>query len=235
MRRIFVPLFLALALSSVIAPSALATRAEERQGAVLLREFRAGNESCASLSSTQFELVGEYLMARMIGSPAAHDAMNARIKQMMGAEAEAQAHVFLAQRNMGCSQGAVPPASFGQMMGVVGSSRHGGGGVMNAGMSGGGGGVNSGAMGGSGSRESSIGNHHSGGSSSPTVWVVLLGGAFLAALVVGLVMLMRRRSPIGTAAEILDQRFANGEIVADEYERRRRALGSADGPGPPFT
>ncbi|HEX2708721.1 MAG TPA: hypothetical protein VHM66_12020, partial [Solirubrobacterales bacterium] len=95
MRRIFVPLLLLLALFSVITPSAMATRAEEQQGANILREFRAGQGSCASLSPTQFELVGEYLMARMIGSPAAHDAMNARIKRMMGPEAEAQAHVFL--------------------------------------------------------------------------------------------------------------------------------------------
>jgi hypothetical protein len=208
MRRILVPLLLVLALSSVTVPLAWATRAEEQQGAGLLQDFRAGKESCTSLSSTQFELVGEYLMSRMIGNPAAHDAMNARIKQMMGAPAEAQAHVFLAQRNMGCANGAAPPASFEQMMGVVGSTRSGGGGGMNSGMSGGrggmdssvsggGGGVNSGTMGGSGPRGSSNAHHHGGGSSSPTVWVAL-GGALLAALVVGLVMLMRRRRALGT-------------------------------------
>ena len=192
MRRIVVPVFLVLAMSAVIAPPALATRAEEQQGAALMREFQAGKQSCASLTSKQFELIGEYIMARIIGSPAAHDAMNARMKQMMGPRGEAQAHIFLAQRNLGCTNGAGPPASFGRMMGMVGAYRGGRG--MGSGMTGG----NNEAMGEStGNYSGGSGmmgeNQHDGGWGTGTiVLVVLLGGALVAALTVGVMKLARR-------------------------------------------
>lgn len=190
MRRIVVPVFLALAVFSVIAPSALATRAEEQQGAALLRDFHAGKQSCASLTSRQFELVGEYVMSRIIGSPAAHDAMNARMKQMMGPRGEAQAHIFLAQRNLGCTNGAGPPASFGRMMGMVGSYRGRSG--MGSGMMG----ANGAASGSNGHYSGSsgmMGDHHDGGWGTGTiVLVVLLGGALVAALTVGVMKLARR-------------------------------------------
>lgn len=190
MRRIVVSVFLALTVFSVIAPSALATRAEEQQGAALLRDFHAGKQSCASLTSRQFELIGEYVMSRIIGSPAAHDAMNARMKQMMGPRGEAQAHIFLAQRNLGCTNGAGPPASFGRMMGIVGYYRGRGG--MGSGMMGANGAA-SGSNGHYSGRSGMMGGHHDGGWGTGTiVLVVLLGGALVAALTVGVMKLARR-------------------------------------------
>ncbi len=54
---------------------------------------------------------------------------------------------------------------------------------------------------------------------------------FIALIVVGVVLLMRspreRREEQGRgsrAVEILDERFARGEIDAEEYEERRRLL-----------
>lgn len=53
-------------------------------------------------------------------------------------------------------------------------------------------------------------------------------------LIVLVVLLIRRmtaardvpRDGVRTAREILDQRFAKGEIQRDEYEERRKALGT---------
>jgi len=194
MRRTLVLVSLALAAFAVLAPAALASRVEEQQGAALVRDFRAGGQSCASLSSTQFELVGEYVMSRMIGSPAAHDAMNARIKQMMSPRGEVQAHIYLAQRHLGCTQGVRPPASFGGMMGVVGTHQPGDGGGMGMMGANGAGSSNNGQYnGGSGM----TGGHHNGGggwSTVRTAVVVLLGGLAVA-LILLVMKLSRRREP----------------------------------------
>lgn len=229
MRRTLALIALALALLAVIVPSALATRAEERQGAGLLRDFEAGKQSCATLGPAQFELIGEYEMSQMVGSPVAHDAMNARIKQMMGPRAEAEAHIFLAKRNLGCAQGD-PPASFMQMMGVAGAPRFGGGGGMNPG------GMNPGGMGsgGYGTARASTADGN-GWSAGMIVGVVLLGVGLFGGLAIGAAMLTRRRSAPMTARQILDRRLADGEIDSDEYARRRLALDPPGGPGPAST
>jgi len=65
------------------------------------------------------------------------------------------------------------------------------------------------------------------------IWTWLLGPALflllVAAIVAGSILLLRRmrgeHSSRETALEILQQRFARGEIDRDEFEERRRALG----------
>ncbi len=63
----------------------------------------------------------------------------------------------------------------------------------------------------------------------PVFWIILLG------LVVWLAVLLARRGgngggpvspPAKTPREILDERFARGEIDDEEYKRRRDLLGS---------
>lgn len=63
--------------------------------------------------------------------------------------------------------------------------------------------------------------------------MVLVMLAFLALIVVGVVFVVRSfseggRTPSGSgsnrALDILDERFARGEIDRDEYEERRRTL-----------
>jgi hypothetical protein len=191
MRRILILVSLTLAVSAAIAPLALATRAEEQQGAALVQDFQAGGQTCPSLSAKQFELIGEYEMSRMIGDPAAHDAMNERMSQMMGPSGEAQAHIFLAQRKLGCTNGAHPPASFGTMMGVAGSYQGGGG--MGSGMMGGDGTTGYGNYSGS---SGMMGDHADGGwGTGMIILVVLLGVALVAALAAGLMRLARRPGP----------------------------------------
>jgi len=62
----------------------------------------------------------------------------------------------------------------------------------------------------------------------PLIWLFLFG-----LLIVGVVALLRRSGNLGdvprsrsqTPREILDERFAKGEIDKDEYEDRRKTLG----------
>jgi len=65
----------------------------------------------------------------------------------------------------------------------------------------------------------------------PWGWWMGLGSVlFLALIVIGIVLLVRRptggdpRGEEGMAQQILDERFARGEIDEEEYERRRRVL-----------
>lgn len=64
-------------------------------------------------------------------------------------------------------------------------------------------------------------------------WMVLLMVSFLTLVVVGVALLIRSSSGGGQSGpgrqtreslEILDARFARGEIDKDEYEERRRIL-----------
>lgn len=184
MRRILILISLTLAVTGAVAPLAMGTRAEEQQGAALAQDFQAGDQTCSNLSAKQFELIGEYEMSRMIGNPAAHDAMNERMSQVMGSRGEAQAHIFLAQRRLGCANGASPPASFGTMMGVAGSYQSGSG--MGSGMMG-----DNGANynGGSGMMAD---NTDGDWGTGMIILVVLLGVALAAALAAGLMWLARR-------------------------------------------
>ena len=109
-----------LALTALAAAPAMGATSEEQQGAQLLRSLQAGTATCTSLTTTNFERIGEYVMGRMLGSSAAHDAMNRQMAAMMGSGGETQAHVFMGQRFAGCATGRAPVA-FGAMMGMMGA------------------------------------------------------------------------------------------------------------------
>jgi uncharacterized membrane protein len=202
-----------LASAAPLASRAAASASEEQQGAQLLDSLRSGKQTCSSLSSSQFELIGEYVMGTMLGSAAAHEAMNAHMTQVMGAAGESRAHEYLGRRFAGCTTGAAPGA-YGYMMGMWGSyagSHSGGGGV---------GAVGPGMMGGYRSNSSASGG---GWSTADTVIVALIGLALAGAGVVLLARARRRRSP--DPPDILRSRLAKGEITAEEYDRTLRALG----------
>jgi uncharacterized membrane protein len=210
-----------LALLGLNAAPGSASASEERQGAQLLQSVQVGKQECQQLSRDQFELIGEYVMGRMLGSTASHEAMNRQITATSGASGEVQAHVFMGQRFAGCASGAAP-AAFGSMMGMMGnySGAHGG-------MTGNGRAVGSGSgsnmMGGSGSR--AFGD--AGWSSTDTVLVILV--AVLAAALAALAARRPwRRSPPKTPFDVLRDSYARGDIDTADYEQRRHAL---EGPG----
>lgn len=78
--------------------------------------------------------------------------------------------------------------------------------------------------------------HHDGGWWMMGLGMVLFWGVVIAAIVWlardGFDRAHQRRAPSGggreTAVEILDRRFANGDITVEEYEERRRRLERRD-------
>lgn len=105
-----------MALLALTPSAAFASLADEQtQGRALVDQVRSGAKHCSDLSSEDFDHVGEYVMGRALGSISAHQAMNDRMKAMMGDGAESRMHQLLGQRYTGCSQNS--STSGGGMMG----------------------------------------------------------------------------------------------------------------------
>lgn len=213
-----------LALTALAAAPAMGATSEEQQGAQLLRNLQAGKATCTSLSTTNFERIGEYVMGRMLGSSAAHDAMNRQMAAMMGSGGETQAHVFMGQRFAGCATGRAPVA-FGAMMGMMGAgmmgSAYGGNAtstMMGSGNRGTGGMMGFGYV-------SPTASRNNGWSSGDTVMVILMG--LLIGLAIGAFAAWRpwRHKAVKTPLETLQARYARGDIDQQEFDRRRQALG----------
>jgi hypothetical protein len=74
----------------VAAAPALASLADEvAAGRQVAQRLQAGATSCDKLSDADFDHLGEYVIERVIGSRAAHQAVNDRMTAMMG-EANAE-------------------------------------------------------------------------------------------------------------------------------------------------
>ena len=205
-----------LALLGLNATPGWASASEERQGAQLLQSVQAGEQKCQQLSRTQSELIGEYVMGRMVGSTARHEAMNRQITATSGASGEVQAHVFMGQRFAGCASRAAP-AAFGSMMGMMGNYSG-----ANGGMTGTGRDDANGMMGRSGSRATA----DNGLSSTDIVVLVILVALLAAALLAIAARRPWRRSPPKTPFDVLRDRYAHGDIDTADYEQRRHALES---------
>lgn len=216
---------LAPALAAVLVAAALAAPAlgatEAQQGGQLLQRLQSGATTCKSLSTTDFDHVGEYVMERMLGSAGTHEAMNRQMSAMMGASGETQAHVYMGQRFAGCATSKAPTA-FGAMMGMMGAGMMGSayGGSGSSSMMGGGSYYGTAGM--MGYRSSS-----DGWSSGDTVMVVMMGLLLALAAAALLTWLPRRRSD-ATPLDTLRKRFARGDIDQQEFDRLRHTLeGSA--------
>ncbi len=201
---------------------------EQKQGASALRGFDRGGKHCSSLTRSDLDHIGEYLMGRMVGSSSAHDAMDDLMERMMGTEATEQMHVALGQRSTGCGSGEAP-RSFQSMMGAVGmmglgplsgkASRSSGIGSMMGGNGRGFGGM--------------MGRSYGSGGDDDTdgveIAILVMLGVLIALAITALwLWRQQRRRGSGSALDILNERFAHGELDAEDYERRRRML---EGPG----
>lgn len=114
-----------LLLMAAMASPAWASSSEEQKGAALLQQLQSGRSACAQLNASEFALVGEYLMARMVGSASAHEAMDRQMTEVLGGEGESRAHTYMGERFSGCARGAAP-AAFGAMWEMMGTGMMGG-------------------------------------------------------------------------------------------------------------
>lgn len=211
---------LALTWLALGAATALAAgSAQEQRGAELLSAVERDETSCAELDSADFGAIGEFAMARMLGSSQAHEAMDEAIAQMTGASGLARMHEAMGQRFAGCG-GSGPAGSYGgmmamaQMMGDLGgppgiygpagasSDYPGLGGVM---------------MG----PDRDLGEDDD----WPGAWMAIVMLALLVGVGLAVFAIARPRRQAGpTAIDVLAQRFARGDITTEDYERRRTLL-----------
>lgn len=205
-----------------------AEQSEVQRGAAILGAVENGQQECAALTSHDLEAVGEFAMQRMVGSAQAHEAMDRAMTQMMGASGLDSMHRYLGQRFSGCARGPAPSgvAGIAGMMGMMGGAGRGyGPGMM--GQFDRGGAYGGGMMG---DPPGARTDHHGDGWSSGAMVAAILISVLLL-LVAGAVAFSWRRSRTPATdggVEILDRRFASGEIDSEEYQRLRAALGGAD-------
>ncbi|KKS38349.1 MAG: hypothetical protein UV01_C0004G0151 [Parcubacteria group bacterium GW2011_GWA2_42_14] len=80
------------------------TKKEEAEGKEIWEKLQAKTLTCADLSEEDYEVLGEYFMGQMLGE--SHSAMNQMMIQMMGEEGEEKMHAVLGKRSSGCETGA---------------------------------------------------------------------------------------------------------------------------------
>src|SRR3989344_5282765 len=186
------------------------TAREEQEGKELWNKLQAKEVACADLNDDQFGVLGEYFMGQMAGE--SHAAMNAMMIQAHGKDGEEQIHVVMGKRLSGCDTSAAFPAeSLGwmPMMNMMwggwsspfdnNSSTNN---MMNFGF---------GPFGGFG-------------------WIFLIFWwgliiAWIFALIQGLTSQSRNtNNREKSALEILQERYAKGEIDKKEFEERKKDL-----------
>ena len=120
----------AVALAGV-SPAFASLSGEVSAGQAVAAQVQIGKASCDTLSDTQFEHLGEYVMDRMVGSRAAHEAMNARMTEAIGAQNTHRMHEVMGRRFAGCATaGATAGVPMGPGMMGGGSGYGGGWGMM---------------------------------------------------------------------------------------------------------
>jgi hypothetical protein len=98
---------------------------EEAQGKQFFDELQNQQTTCAKLTDSDFEKIGEYNMSQMFGNnTSAHIAMNQRIQQMRGVTGEEQTHIQIGRSVTGCStassQNSTPRGGVSPLMGFNG-------------------------------------------------------------------------------------------------------------------
>ncbi len=177
--------------------------AAEKQGAQLLNAVQRGERDCDEFNESEFALIGEHVMGRMVGSPGAHESMDELMTRMMGEGGEHGMHEVMGERFTDCGNPPVP-GGFRGMMGVMGTMmggyRDGNGPAGRSGMMGASGGMMGGARGdgfGAGGMMAGRSSAPNGGNDD-VGWGALAVGA-LAGILLGVVIasVLWRRRPLG--------------------------------------
>ena len=119
---------LTIALVLLIPAAASASLIDEQaQGENLIGQLHGGTKTCSALSAGDLDHIGEYVMFRALGSTTLHQAMNDRMRAMLGEHGETRMHQLLGARYAGCSTrtGGIPGgAGTTGRSGMVGGSRN---------------------------------------------------------------------------------------------------------------
>ena len=187
------------------------TNREEQEGKELWDKLQTKEVACADLNDEQYGVLGEYFMGQMAGE--SHAAMNAMMIQAHGEDGEEQIHIVMGKRLSGCDTSAAFPAISGGWMPMMnmmwggwsspfGSNNSTNNNMMNFGF---------GPFGGFG-------------------WIFMIFWWVL--IIAGIVALIKwlMNQSHGThnheksALEILQERYAKGEIDKKEFEERKKNL-----------
>jgi hypothetical protein len=117
--------FAALLLAA--APALASLSDEVSAGQTIAGQLQNGTATCKTLSSSDFEHLGEYVMQHMVGSSSVHAAMNARMDQIMGSQNTDRMHQLLGRNYAGCATGSSTAPTGSGMMGGTGGGMMGGG------------------------------------------------------------------------------------------------------------
>jgi len=85
------------------------TAREEQEGKELWEKLQTKEVACENLSDKQHGMLGEYFMGQMAGE--SHAAMNAMMLQAHGENGEEQIHIVMGKRLSGCDTSAAFPAN----------------------------------------------------------------------------------------------------------------------------
>ena len=191
------------------------TAREEAEGKEVWQKFQEKRVSCADLKDGDFGVLGEYFMGKMMGD--SHASMNAMMENMMGHEGEEQMHVVMGKRFSGCDELAVYTAEgegFLPMMNMMGgwSSPFG----LNQ--------ENNSMMYGFGNSSMGLGFGLLGVVFMIFWWVLILAG--IVALVKWLSNQFSAKggSLSKSALDILNERYARGDIDTKEFEEKKKNL-----------
>lgn len=175
-------------------------------GLANLQKLQNEEASCATLSDSDFELMGEYFMSQMMGD--AHEAMNAAIKQRLGEGGEEAMHISMGKRFSGCDVSAVLPLEGSgffpmvQMMGGVFTPSNWAGRTMMNGW---------GIM--------------SGWAGISWAWMLTWYVLVVTLIALGVRWLVKvRHAPHKSSLEILKERYAKGELSKEHFEEMRDEL-----------
>ena len=189
------------------------TAREEQEGKEIWNKLQTKEVVCENLNDEQYGVLGEYFMGQMSGD--SHAAMNAMMIQTHGEEGEEQIHVVMGKRLSGCNTSASFPSISGGWMPMMNmmwggwSSPFGGNNsisnMMNFGL---------GAFG------------FFGWIFMVLWWVLIISG--IVALIKWFTNQYRgANSPNShgkSALEILQERYAKGEIDKSEFEEKKKDL-----------
>ena len=93
------------------------TAREEQEGKELWNKLQAKEIACENLNDENYGVLGEYFMGQMSGD--SHAAMNAMMIQAHGEDGEEQIHIVMGKRLSGCDTSAVFPAISGGWMPMI--------------------------------------------------------------------------------------------------------------------